>query len=89
MSLTLTNFRMELACLGIAVKAIEGKVKLVGNVNRLPPETLAWLRQHKAEIAAMLSIIGDPVKRYVCPETGAEAYSRWPLDGRYWQEAAK
>ncbi|NNM86002.1 MAG: hypothetical protein HKL96_09650 [Phycisphaerales bacterium] len=84
MSLTITNFRMELACLGITAKVVDGKVKLAGSINRLPPETLAWLRQHKAEIAAMLSTTSDPVKRYLCPTTGAIAFSRWPLDSRYW-----
>ena len=86
MMLTLTNFQSELGRLGIKIRLANGKATLIGNTTNLPPEKLVWLRENKAAIIAMLEAASDPVQCYVCPETGAEAYSRWPLDSRYWRK---
>jgi hypothetical protein len=85
MSLTITNFLSELKALGVAISAVDGNIKIQGNLAALTPVQKDWLRHHKPAVLAMLQIEQNPVRRYVSLDGEAEAFSSHVLDPAYWR----
>ena len=87
--LTISNFKTELAAKGVKVFEENGKVILTGKVKAVSPEQIAWIKAHRDALLAMLREKDNPVYRFVSIDGGAEAFSRWKLDPRYWRLAEK
>ena len=87
--LTITNFKAELKSLGVNISAIDGNIKIQGNLAAMTPDQKDWLRSHKAAVLAMLRIRQDPIRRYVSLDGQAEAFSSHVLDPAYWRAAVE
>ena len=87
--LTITNFKAELKSLGVNISAIDGNIKIQGNLAAMTPDQKDWLKSNKPTILAMLQIRQNPVRRYVSLDGECEAFSSRVLDPAYWRPATE
>ena len=87
--LTITNFQAELKSLGVNISAIDGNIKIQGNLSAMTADQKDWLKANKPTILAMLQIRQNPVRRFVSIDGEAEAFSSHVLDPAYWRPAGE
>ena len=87
--LTITNFKAELKSLGVNISAIDGNIKIQGNLSAMTADQKDWLRSHKPAVLAMLRIEQNPVTRYISFDGQAEAFASHVLDPAYWRPAGE
>ena len=94
MSAILDVFRRR----GIKVLADGPELVLRGKKSVLTPELLAYAKEHKQQILILLraeaasriatsEAPGQPKLTLYIGRSGAQAWSRWPLDERFWTPA--
>lgn len=87
--LTITNFKTELKSFGVNISAVDGQIKIQGNLSAMTPDQKDWLRSHKPAVLATLQTEQNPVRRYVSLDGQCEAFSSHVLDSAYWRPAAE
>ena len=87
--LTITNFKAELKSLGVNISAIDGNIKIQGNLSAMTADQKDWLKSNKPTILAMLKMQQNPVTCYISLDGQCEAFSSRVLDPAYWRPAAE